>query len=77
MPIIPVSSDDSVAQGASIIGALITGIGTPKIKELLFLDATPYPLGILFAGSEPIVIIEKNSQIPTKQTKVFSTNKDY
>ncbi|MBK9108010.1 MAG: molecular chaperone DnaK [Saprospiraceae bacterium] len=67
-----VNPDEVVAVGASIQGGVLTG----EIKDVLLLDVTPLSLGIETMGGVYDVVIESNSTIPTKKSKVYSTAAD-
>lgn len=64
--------DESVAIGAAIQGAIISG----GLREVLLLDVTPLSLGIELAGGVFGVLIPRNSSIPTSATKSFTTVRD-
>jgi len=63
---------ECVAIGAAIQGAVLAG----EISDIVLLDVTPLSLGVETKGGVFTKIIEKNSTIPTKQTKVFTTAQD-
>jgi molecular chaperone DnaK len=63
---------ECVAIGASIQGAVLAG----EIDDIILLDITPLSLGVETLGGVMTKILEKNTTIPTKQTKVFSTAAD-
>lgn len=67
-----VNPDEAVAMGAAIQGGILAG----EVKDVLLLDVTPLSLGIETLGGVMTKIIEKNTTIPTKQKKVFSTAED-
>jgi molecular chaperone DnaK len=63
---------ECVAIGAAIQGAVLAG----EIDDIVLLDVTPLSLGVETLGNVMTRIIDRNSTIPTKQTKVFSTAAD-
>lgn len=64
-----VNPDEVVAIGASIQGGVLSG----DVKDVLLLDVTPLSLGIETSGGVFDVVIEANSTIPIKKSKVYST----
>lgn len=72
-----VNPDEAVAYGAAIQGAILSKQDpSGKTKELLLMDVTPLSLGIESKGGVMSVIIPRNSSIPTKESKVYSTVED-
>jgi molecular chaperone DnaK len=67
-----VNPDEVVAIGAAIQGGVLTG----EVKDVLLLDVTPLSMGIETMGGVYDVVIEANSTIPTKKSKVYSTAAD-
>jgi molecular chaperone DnaK len=67
-----VNPDEAVAVGAAIQAGVLAG----DVKDVLLLDVTPLSLGIETEGAVVDKIIEKNTTIPTKATKVYSTASD-
>jgi len=63
---------ECVAIGASIQGAVLAG----EIDDIVLLDVTPLSLGVETMGSVMTRVLDRNTTIPTKQTKVFSTAAD-
>jgi molecular chaperone DnaK len=67
-----VNPDEVVAIGAAIQGGVLTG----ETKDVLLLDVTPLSLGIETLGGVYDVVIESNTTIPTKKSKIYSTAAD-
>ena len=67
-----INPDEVVAIGAAIQGGVLKG----EIKDVVLLDVTPLSLGIEMHGGVFEMLIERNSTIPTKNTKVFTTVAD-
>ena len=63
---------ECVAIGASIQGAVLAG----EIDDIVLLDVTPLSLGVETMGAVMTRVLDRNTTIPTKQTKVFSTAAD-
>lgn len=72
-----INPDEAVAYGAAVQGAILSKSDTSgKTKELLLLDVTPLSLGIQAKGGLMSKIIERNCQVPTKESKVYTTAED-
>ncbi|MFM2269959.1 MAG: hypothetical protein RL757_3400 [Bacteroidota bacterium] len=67
-----VNPDEVVAIGAAIQGGVLAG----DVTDVLLLDVTPLSLGIEVMGNMYDIVIESNSTIPTKKSKVYSTAAD-
>ena len=67
-----VNPDEVVAIGAAIQGGVLTG----ETKGVLLLDVTPLSLGIETLGGVMDTVIEANTTIPTKKSKIYSTAAD-
>ncbi|HJZ85267.1 MAG TPA: Hsp70 family protein [Polyangia bacterium] len=76
-PRIDINPDEVVAVGAAIQAAAlmqdVIGPGQIPVKTLL-LDVTPRALGIGTLGGYAETIIQRNAQIPTEQTRLFTTS---
>jgi molecular chaperone DnaK len=63
---------ECVAMGAAIQGGVLTG----DVKDIVLLDVTPLSLGIETLGAVFTRLIDRNTIIPTKKSKIFSTAAD-
>ncbi|RKX46356.1 MAG: molecular chaperone DnaK [Thermotogae bacterium] len=68
-----VNPDEAVAIGAAIQAAILAG---ELKKDLVLVDVTPLTLGVEVKGGLMEPIIERNSKIPIKRSKVFTTAED-
>jgi len=67
-----INPDEVVAAGASIQGAVLTG----EVTDLVLLDVTPLSLGIETQGGGYVKIIQRNTTVPTRDSRVFTTVTD-
>lgn len=74
-----INPDECVAKGAAILGETLQGKMLPQTKGngLLLLDVTPLSLSIETVGGVATRLVEKNTTLPTKYSKIFSTAMPY
>jgi molecular chaperone DnaK len=67
-----VNPDEGVAMGA----AIQTGIMAGEVRDLVLLDVTPHTMGIETKDGTFTPLIERNSTIPTRKSRIFTTVAD-
>ncbi len=67
-----INPDEAVALGAAVQAGVLDG----EVSEVVLLDVTPLNLGIRTKGDRVSTIIDRNTSIPTKASKVFATTQD-
>lgn len=67
-----VNPDEAVAMGAAIQAGVLEG----EMSGIVLLDVTPLSLGIETLGGVFTRIIERNTTIPSRKSKTFSTAAD-
>lgn len=67
-----VNPDEVVAIGAAIQAGVLGG----EVKDIVLLDVTPLSLGVETLGGVTDILIERNTTIPTKKSRVYTTAQD-
>ena len=75
-----INPDECVAKGAGILGSTLEGnslVAAGTDKSLLLLDVTPLSLSIETVGGVATRLIERNTTLPTRYSRVFTTAAPY
>ncbi len=67
-----VNPDEVVAIGAAVQAGVLAG----EVTDVLLLDVTPLSLGVETLGGVADFVIERNTTIPVRKSKVYSTADD-
>lgn len=67
-----INPDECVALGAAAQAGVLSG----EVKDILLLDVTPLTLSIETLGGIATPLIERNTTVPTRKSKIFTTAAD-
>ncbi|XP_065210445.1 heat shock 70 kDa protein II-like [Planococcus citri] len=76
-----INPDEAVAHGAAVQAAILNGVKSKEIGDVVLMDVTPLSLGIDVKSqsggdNRMAVVIKRNTPIPVRQTEVFSPCND-
>ncbi len=72
-----INPDEAVAYGAAIQGAILSNSQSAATQSLLLVDVAPLSLGIETTGKVMSAIIKRNTPIPVRKTKQYTTEADF
>jgi len=71
-----INPDEAVAYGAAVQAANLAGMGNEKVQHIVLLDVTPLSLGVSADDGCMSVVIPRNTAIPTKMERNYTTGYD-
>ena len=71
-----INPDEAVAYGAAVQAAILNGVTSAKVQDIVLNDVTPLSLGLETMGGVMTKLIERNSSIPRTEKQIFSTAVD-
>ena len=71
-----INPDEAVAYGAAVQGYILGDNKDDKTKDIVLLDVAPLSLGIETSGGVMTHMIKRNTAVPCKRTKTYSTFSD-
>ncbi|EUB57021.1 Heat shock cognate protein [Echinococcus granulosus] len=71
-----INADEAVAYGAALLAANMAGDKSEGAQNFVLAEVAPLSLGVETTGGVMTTLIERNTKIPTRRTKIFSTCSD-
>ncbi|KAJ4787197.1 70 kDa heat shock protein [Rhynchospora pubera] len=71
-----INQDEAVAYGAAILAAQLSRQGNDMVNKVVLSDVTPLSLGVDIIGDVTSIVIPRNTSVPTKKVKAFTTTTD-
>lgn len=71
-----INPDEAVAYGAAVQGAIMSQ-ASAATSQLILVDVCPLSLGLEVTGKIFSVVIPRNTPLPVKRTKTYTTEEDY
>jgi heat shock protein 1/8 len=71
-----INPDEAVAYGAAIQASILVSVGNERVENIVVLDVAPLSLGVEVGESEMSVVIPRNTAIPTKMERYYTTRFD-
>jgi L1 cell adhesion molecule like protein len=71
-----INPDEAVAYGAAVQAAILSDDGSEEVRDVLLLDVTLLSLGVETKGGVMSVIIPRNTTIPVKKDRIYTTCDD-
>ena len=68
-----IDPEHAVAYGAALLASNLSGDRSEMVQDLLLLNVIPLSLGVVTTGGLMTTLIKRNSRIPIRKTKFFST----
>ncbi|RIA96166.1 70 kDa heat shock protein 3 [Glomus cerebriforme] len=71
-----INPDEAAAYGVAVQAAILSGVTSEKILDILLLDVVGVSFGIETEGGVMMPFIKRNTLIPTKKSEIISTDFD-